>query len=538
MRKIYTLFFLAITLTTFTVNAQHIKVHLSEFFKIKNCKGFLIPIKGDSTGYYALTCDTFDVYKGIATTDYVTTHKLHKKAFSKKFLLGESQDISLDEIFSNLKPKEIPKQKLYLVKFDTAMKFLWKKEISYKSDCYLVNIIPTDDKLYFFFKSWNKAKKASALYYTFLKIRNSLNSKYKQIDTIALKNKNWEEGSFKVVSNENNSRIVTYNLLPDGNYTKGIYNITMFDEEMKMLWKKTINFHFPGKFYSFKSVLINNDKVFFLTKVKKKYKELYSYAIYIVGRDFNDNKIIYLPMTDQKVISGLDMKFDKDGNIMLTGFYDHGSFENPDGLFTATINTENLSLNEINYHDFSSHDISQNGEKDFKGLHFRNFYLNKDGSQTIIAEYYDLLKKDKPLKFDKTGNYPYQNTRKCYLHFGDIVVFNIDNQSEVNWLHNIPKNQLSGSIVEASYADFCLNDTLYLFYNDNNSLEENTSASLTGNAVCHTIALDGKSKETQIINSENMGVTFMPKLHFYKHEKQLLFFLYTEKQYRFAKVSL
>src|SRR6185436_19404509 len=91
--------------------AQEAQIRLSDYFQIKNGKGFLLPVHGDSTGYYALTCDTFEVYQASANTDYVMEHKLHNKLFSKKYIYGESESVQLDDIFSNLKPREIAKQK-------------------------------------------------------------------------------------------------------------------------------------------------------------------------------------------------------------------------------------------------------------------------------------------------------------------------------------------------------------------------------------------------------------------------------------------
>ncbi|HYV95548.1 MAG TPA: hypothetical protein VE978_27485 [Chitinophagales bacterium] len=539
MRALYT--FILLFLIASAAIAQNAQMRLSEYFQIKNGKGFFIPVHGDSTGYYALTCDTFEVYQASANTDYIVAHKLHNKLFSKKYIFGESESVQLDEIFSNLKPREIAKQKLYLIKFDTSMKFLWKKEVSYRTDYYLVNIIPTDDKMYFFFKTWNKNKKASALYYTYLKTRSSLSSKYIQIDTIKLKNKNWEEGSFKVSANDDYSRIVTYNLLPDGHYKAGVYNVTMFNKEMKQLWKRQIDFDFPGNYYSFSKVLINDNKAFFLAKVKKKYSDPYAYAIYVVGRGNDENKMLYIPILNAQVITGMDMQFDEEGNILLTGFYSHGSYETPLGVFTAKFSTNDQDIGDFNTHDFTSEDDDKSGDKNFAGLHFRNFYMNKNGTQTIVAEYYGLQKFETnfPLKYDKRGNYPYQNLKNCVLSYGDVVVMQIDKEANIQWIDAIDKKAISGSGVEASYASVMYNDVMYVLYNESaKNSQGDPQLNGVGNAFMNTIDLNGEMKQHTLFNTEETGVLLLPKLHYYQDDDEVLLFLYKKQKYKLGIVKL
>ncbi len=255
-------------------------------------------------------------------------------------------------------------------------------------------------------------------------------------------------------------------------------NCAVFDEDFKMVWKKT-NLKIRTKYpeYNIENMILGNDNNIYLyyetyLKEKRMIVQFESSMICI-----NDEGLEKEVIKFEKFMPAQSKVFQNKDKIMLIGYYLLSGKDGLQGVYTATYNLKDKSFSNINQSKFQQSLINEanfntnpNSKKTLtiSNLEIKNIFPLSDDGMIVFSEDAEITIFT---TYDSRGG-----SRTDYFYNNYCIFYSkINKEGEIEWTKIIPKSQFSkntsGSV--NSFAAYQGENAIYLFYNDH---EKNLAA--------------------------------------------------------------
>ena len=261
------------------------------------------------------------------------------------------------------------------------------------------------------------------------------------------------------------------------------YDVTVLDDELKVLWKSSIWMKKKSQeqIEVISSVLGNDGAFYSLVKeyedrnareVKRKKTRggrkkvpAYDLKIYKLGEGMTKPEILTLNLKD-KFAKGASLAVGEDGTITCVGMYGNDRRGNINGVFYQSLDPTGQVMNtyqkEFSVRDLEvlgnrNSDEERGGKGSIEGVfRFGDQLTQTDGSTIITAEHnYEVNTQD--------ANGFWRTT----FHSRDVIIIHFEAEGKVRGINLIPKRQSSTTNTFLSHAGVALDDQpAYFIYND------------------------------------------------------------------------
>ena len=278
----------------------------------------------------------------------------------------------------------------------------------------------------------------------------------------------------------------------------------VFDEKFKAPDEGGIELPWAAEKFVIKSVKVDNrGDVFVLGRVEDSGGEQSPFRHYIYLYNSAQKDAVEIPLDFQNhIVTDLSFRVDKEGNILLGGYFSKTSPGSVGGVFYQKIDGTTLKVAVENYEklpeSFLSRYLSQKQLE--KGKELNDFYLDKiiprsDGGVLLIGEQYYMTTNS----YRDVYGFWYTQT---FHHYDDVIVTSISGTGQVEWNSVLYKRQVSESPEQLSYFDVVTGENLFFFY----EYREKESGI---NVYYQTIGMNGEaSKRVPMFPEYRPGDTF------------------------------
>lgn len=167
---------------------------------------------------------------------------------------------------------------------------------------------------------------------------------------------------------------------------------------------------------------------------------------------------------DDVYITDLNLKPDRDGNLMLGGFFSNKNANLAGGVLFLKVERSTHEIMIQNRQNFSKEFLANylSPRQIERGRELNDFYLDEmilrsDGGMLFIAEQYYLS------ATTYRDIYGFWYNRNVY-HFDDVVVFSLSPEGEIEWHSVVSKSQSGETDTELSYLGLVGSEYLYILY--------------------------------------------------------------------------
>ncbi len=350
------------------------------------------------------------------------------------------------------------------------------------------DIIQLDNTFHIFASKYNTSTDKNTIYKKTLNEDLSEEGDWEEFDEMYAKNSS-DARNFDFVRSENDSKILLYRNNPVTKTSKKeSVTYKMYDNKLKMLWEKKLEFDVDDKKYDVLKYSVTDDGQVILlgrrdlTK-KEKVKKMpsYKYLLYLYDNE-KDQLEEYQISLGKMYITDISYTIDnKNKKLMLAGFYSNKGPGYLTGTFYQRIDIANKKV-EIEQtkefeRDFMMDHMSEkkvDKNKELANYDIRDLVKRDDGGLTLVAEQYYVI----VTTHTSTVNGRTTTTTTYHYHYNDIIVVNINNDGKIGWALTIPKTQYSvndGGYM-SSYAFNVAGDKMYfVFYDSPDNYNKNTA---------------------------------------------------------------
>jgi len=251
--------------------------------------------------------------------------------------------------------------------------------------------------------------------------------------------------------------------------------------------------------------LSNSGDVYLLGKqyLTKNINSPDDFRFVIYQHHISDKKAVEIPLEFTGLyITDLQMKIDRESNIVISGFYSNRNAGTLGGVVYQRIDGKTLKLSTNTYERFPESVFTRylNERQLEKGKEINNIYLDKiilrsDGGILLIAEQFYTTSSS---YMDINGFY-YTTT---LYNYGDIMTVSVSGQGKIEWNSFIYKRQTSESPFQLSYIELAGPEALFFFYEYK---EKNSGV----NVYCNYIDTEGRVSDSKpIIQGYESGDVF------------------------------
>lgn len=365
-----------------------------------------------------------------------------------------------------------------------------------------------------------------------------------------------QKGSFDFVESKNHTKLLVVESPPIEKYNMERFRLTMFNDSLNKLWTKEIKLpYLDQEFNIINSKVDGHGNVFLLTTHKdilskqnnNRRLSRKNYTVLVYSEDKNKLKEFDIRLKD-KWVSGLNMSFNRDGDVMVGGFYNDTKVEGALGSFYLTIDKDSIVIKNKSLSPFGQGFIDQlvPGRQQSKNIgledfQFDNFVIGKDGCSYMTAEQY----------FVRTSSYFDQRTGVTnytyYYHYNDIVVVKFGLDGKVLWTKKVAKKQVTMND-NGDYSGYVVvprNDGICLLYNDHlkNFVENDEEAIRTMNnpqrsiTAMVTINKNGAINKKPLFDLEEQGTIILPEIGEYINAQKFVIYTKQSRVFRFASIA-
>ncbi|HSZ26453.1 MAG TPA: hypothetical protein VK766_12060 [Cytophagaceae bacterium] len=349
------------------------------------------------------------------------------------------------------------------------------------------------------------------------------------------------------------TKVLLFTDMKDKRNEEESYYFKALDQNLNPIWENRVSLPYSSRNFEIEKYLVdNNANVHILGRVKKDRKDRESGEpahYYTLISYFYATKEIkeYRPDIGDAYASGIGIKPDKEGNIIVTGFYSEKSEYSLRGVFYMKIEAQskNIATQKIKAfdQDFLAQFVSE--KKASKGAELYNFSIDhieidNEGNAIIIAEQYYVE------TYTYVTSSGYTTTRYVY-NYNHILSIKFSPQGDVIWWAKIPKLQRGSSATYFSYMYAFKDNKMYILYNDNkknvDNLDPKKLATLANpkDAITVLVSIDDSGKITKIpmfeARDEDGATIFKPTTAMYLSESEYLVLSTRRKQYKLGKIT-
>lgn len=377
----------------------------------------------------------------------------------------------------------------YLDKYDDKLNFVSTLEISgmYDDDRDYEQMVEAGGDLYIFSSLLDKASNKKTIYFeTVNTANNSFNNDKVKITTITVDKKSqWISFNVYKSPNENNILVtVDYPYKKDESEKIGLF---VFNNEMEQIWsQEDYELEHDDKKFRIKNYLLSDASDVYLMgyeyisrKEAKENNEIAHLDFELICFTENGESVATFPIEMKDIfVNDYTVEIGKDGLLYGGGFYSNVGNGHSDGAFVFAVNPKTENLTMFNKKEFDLDFLKEGNsekvqdkmdKKDKKGKDIVVYNLlvddvvyGDDGSIKIIGEQYHYYQ---TCTTDSKGN------TRCTDHYvyNDIIVVNINDKDEMDWITKIPKRQhtINDGGIYSSYVLAENQGELYFIFNDN-----------------------------------------------------------------------
>lgn len=313
------------------------------------------------------------------------------------------------------------------------------------------------------------------------------------------------------------------------------FNISVFDADLKILWKRIQKLPYPDKDLSITQTIISNDgTVYVLGRLydkekKKQSKGLPSYDFKIF--QITETGLNEFDLRIGESIAPTDVRLyfpsESTSELLVSGFYtDDQRRSGLQGVFFANGTKEN-GIEHIEIHDFDAEFleglISDRAIEKDKGLEsnydFGSLLYFGDGSLGFIAE-------NRYVTVHTTYTNGRPSTYYVY-HSEDLVLVRFSTEGELLGLQKVPKNyQTRRGWAMVSYSLALHNDKVYLMFNDLKTRSERKEIKTKKGGTYTDLAVINEKGELEyhetLFNNKEIDLIYIPTMSAFVAGKLLI----------------
>ncbi len=457
----------------------------------------------------------------------------------------------------------LTKSKYDIRKYDSDFNLVFEKELDLPKDNFVKQgSFLCNDTIFVFLSYYDKDQDVNYLYGSTISKDGTINLPLIEVAAIEADNKR-KRNYFLIAENTNNTGfLVTVTSRYEKNEEKNLQFISL-DHEFENMHQADLNLPFKDNALDLLQVKATPEgNIHILASVTENTEErrdentLRILTYYKDTKELHEHKIDL----DQNYITGYELEFRKNGNLILSGFYSDNRLISMKGIYFVEIDTKNKRLVHSKTTDFTTDFkklfISERkAEKGQELWHFkmRGIYLKDDGGIMFLAEYYQQNAtsfESTSKRFNSSTNIVTTSTggssNTDYYDYGHIMVADMDSEGNINWWTKIAKlqNTTNDNGVYGGINHWFRNNSIYIIFNDHEkNINEVDPAQLRNLsikrswAVLVTINSEGETKKTPLFNSKEKDAYLVPKEGYNISENEQIIMAGTKRHFRFCLVS-
>ncbi len=244
----------------------------------------------------------------------------------------------------------------------------------------------------------------------------------------------------------------------------------LFSESGISIGNGELQLKYPDNRFRITNIRLSNEgNIFILGQFSKRGwafdSESYSYLAYRYDTRYNQGEEFQIDL-DDRVITDLTFRVDRDENIFLAGFYSNRGADQMAGTFLQKISKEGIVLTDATapFTPYFLQNYLSQGQIN-RGKELRDFYirpgdgiiLRSDGGVLLIAEKFYITYQTYRDRFNVLVD------REIY-HYDDVILTSISASGQIEWQSVVPKRQVSDQPENLSFFNASSPRGTYIFY--------------------------------------------------------------------------
>lgn len=465
--------------------------------------------------------------------------------FSSDLIIGK-----IKENLYTLGTENRSKSKYIIKKYDSDFKLLFEKEFTLpKEDTYIKMSIIKNGKILLILEGSGGEKNRKYLYGGTLSTEGEIELPLVEI-SVGEFDKQRNSNTFMVSENTDSTGFLATNIPHSKIEDDKSITFTTFDHQFKNLNEVKLEFPYERhKFRLLNAVASPEGNIHLITRLKlsgdgsKGEHVLKIFTYFKESEKLNEHKI----NIDENYITEFDLKYRRNGNIILSGFYSDKKSVRMKGIFYVEVDNKDGSIIHTKTTDFTTELLKQfisdrRAEKGRELYHLkvREIYLKENGGLMLLAE--DFHYYARTISGAGIGG---SNTTQ-YFDYGNLLVADMDRAGNINWWSSVPKLQNSTNDqgryggVDHIYHD----NTLHLIYNDHekniNEVNPSTIRNLTPRSawvVLVSVSENGEIKKTPLFNTKEKEVNLIPQRGGRAIDNEIILVAVSRKYFRLCNLK-
>jgi hypothetical protein len=350
---------------------------------------------------------------------------------------------------------------------------------------------------------------------------------------------NKDEGSFSTIPSSDSSKLLVVALAPFDKGDPEKFDLTVLNEDMQVVWDKSITMPYNDELWEFSSYRLDNDGDVYVVgklykdrvKDRKNGKPNYKYQMLRFTAGSTKPEIIDIAL-DKKFITDLKVTLLDNGDYVCAGFYSNEGTGSIGGVYYMTVDGKTNTPIMRSTKDFSLDFLTEgmtdrqkkraerrakNGDApELNQIKFREIIRRDDGGCVLIGEQYYIIVSQYT---DSQGR-----TRTTYTYYhDDVIVTSISPKGDIEWSSKVPKNQHSSGRpgIFNSYVSVVAGNKIHIIFNDDidNIKKDRFSKGarlddFTGekNSAVQMVSFDANGKHTEktLLKNEDAEIVVVP----------------------------
>lgn len=401
-----------------------------------------------------------------------------------------------------------------------------------------------DGQIYLFVTAMDPITKTNNAYAYKLQDDGTLNLAPTELGSGTFESKKYP-GSYSFQLDADSSRVLVYFMPPFAKATNLSIPFAAYDAEMNKDWEQVIDLPMVDlSFEVTKCILTGKNDLFLMSEAmpeKGSGSNITgrSYTVIAYYDEANVIKEYEIALGDQYITSAT-FTTDKQGDLIIAGFYSNNKKFTISGTFYLKINAATRSIEATGLEDFSVNFLdmlSGKNKEELESYFFDQLIVMPDGSTRMVAEqYYEYTTTFQDFQ---TGMIRYD----YHYVYGPLIVVSVSPQGTIAWESAVLKKQSStnDSGYYSSYSIGVNGSDLLILYNDNPKNSESGDVRTMDNATKSDAVLivmdeNGNITRNVLFNSKELDTTLRPK--FYQALDQALLILGRKgKSYQFGLLT-
>ncbi len=375
-----------------------------------------------------------------------------------------------------------------------------------------------------------------------------------------------DEGAFTTSYSNDSSKMLVFAFAPFDKGEPEKFDLTVLDEDMQVVWDKSITMPYNDELWEFSSYRLDNDgDVYIVGKLykdkprdRKNGKPNYKYQMlhYTAGGTKPD--IIDIKL-DDKFITDLKVTLLDNGDYMCAGYYSNENTYSIGGVYYMTVdgktNTPKMRSTKDFPLDFLTEGMSERKKKraerkakdgdapELNHIVFHEIIRRDDGGCVLIGEQFYIVEHTYR---DAQGHY--STTR--YYYNEDVIVTSVGPKGDIEWSSKVLKNQMSVNHpgIFNSYVSAVVGNKIHIIFNDDiDNIKKDRSAKgvkldwFTGekNSAVQIVSFDntGKHSEKTLLKNEDAEIVVVPNASLQTTANEMILLGKRKSHQKFARLT-